>query len=924
MRRDWASVLSFGVDHPLAATAAALVVTAVLAAFIPSVAIDTSADGFMVERDPARVLYDRFRQQFGTDSITLVVIKADDVFNRDVLAIVQRLSDQLQQLDGVMRVESLATARRVRVRDDDIETRLLLPAELPSAAAELADIRQYALGHRVLSGNMVAPDGRATALIVYTDPARGDTDFNRRFVERVDALLAEEERPGLTLYEVGRPLLKRTYSQYIIRDIVRLTPISAAVLMVVLLVLFRALEAVVVPMVTVGVSIVWAVGMLGLFGIPLNVVTAVIPTVLVTIGFAEDIHIIADYRARLKSRADGQIDKKVALKSAILQTAAPLLITTFTTIIGFASLSFSDVGMLQQFGYGTALALAGNYVATMLLLPPITLALSAPSTAGAGVDRRFAEPQLQRFLEWLGWFNVRHRVAILAVSGVLTLLGIVGLARIDVNTDFISYFPSDSPLRQRARDVHTALSGAEMFWIVVDTHRQDGATEPEQLERIAALQRDLAATGLVDKTVSVADYVTTINRELNGGAPADERVPASREAIAQYLLLVPGRDLSPLLTADSSAAAILVRHNVSGSARMADLERRIDGFVAARFPSDVAVNYTGESILTNNAADYMAVNELTSFAFTFIAIAIIHSALFMSVRIGLLSLIPDLIPIALVYGLMSLLGVPLDTGTAIIATVAIGIGVDDTVHHLMTYAHELDRYSNPSLAMFATLRHVARPIASTSLALALGFLVMLASSFVPLLQFGLFGALTMMLALVTELSVTPTLMMTIRVVTVWDLVLLRIDPQRLKESPCFRGFSQWEIRKVVLLGMLRDYAAGARLANHGEPGKLILVVSGRLVTAAGPDSDSASAWHIDPGDVAGEPGDASGLSADLVAELPSQVLMLDFDSLERLRRRFPFTAAKLFRNVATLLSLRLSRSAQTGRTPVQPASRIVL
>jgi hypothetical protein len=334
------------------------------------------------------------------------------------------------------------------------------------------------------------------------------------------------------------------------------------------------------------------------------------------------------------------------------------------------------------------------------------------------------------------------------------------------------------------------------------------------------------------------------------------------------------------------------------------LERQIDGFIASTFPADVSAKYTGEAILTNNAADYMAVNELTSFTFTFLAIAVIHSLLFMSVKIGLLSLIPDLIPIAVVYGLMSFLDVPLNTGTALIATVAIGISVDDTVHHLMTYARELDSYSIPSLAMFATLRQVGRPIVTTSLALAFGFLVMLASSFQPLLQFGIFGALTMLLALVTELLVTPTLMMSIRVVTVWDLVRLKIDPQRLKQSACFRGLSEWEIRKVVLLGMLRSYAPGARVATRGEPGRLFLLVAGELATTLGPAGTVA--WRLGPGDVAGEPGEASGWTADLVAQKPSELLMLDFESLEQLRRRFPFTAAKLFRNLATVLSGRLS------------------
>ena len=902
MRRRFA-ILALAVDYPVAASIGIIAITLFLALFIPRVTIDTSADGFIVERDPARELYDRFRQQFGTDAITLVIIKADDVFRADVLGAVRRLTEQLEQIDGVTRVESLATVRRITVEGDDFQTRSLLPPEIPSSPDALADIRQYALSHRVIAGNLAAVDGRATAIVVYTDPAQGDATFNTRFVERVDALLASEERPGLSLYEVGRPLLKHSYSEYIVRDLLHLIPISAVVLFAVLLVFFRTTEAVVVPMTTVAVSLVWVAGMMGLFGIPLNVITAAIPPVLVLIGFAEDVHIISDYRARLAKGIDG----RTALRSAIENTAAPMLVTTLTTGIGFASLGFSDVGMLRQFGYGAALGLAGNYVVTMALLPPMTLALARYARKDhRPVERQWGQAVLQPFFEALGWFNVRHRVTILIGAATVTLIAVVALSRIDVNTDFVSYFPEDAPIRTRGLDAHQVLSGAEMFWIVVDTHRRDGAIEPELLARMAKLQQDLAATGLVDKTISVADYVMTINRQLHGGAPADERVPDSREAVAQYLLLVQARDLSPLLTADSSAAAILVRHNVSGSARLNELERRIDGLIASTLTAEVTATYTGETILTNNAADYMAVNELTSFGFTFGAIALIHSALFMSFKIGFLSLIPDLIPIAVIYGLMSLIGVPLNTGTALVATIAIGISVDDTVHHLMTYARQLEDYSIPSMAMFATLRHVGRAIIISSVALSLGFAAMSTSSFVPLHQFGLFASVTMLLALVVEFLVTPTLMMSIRVVTVWDLVRLKIDPRRLKASPCFRDFSEWEIRKVVLLGMLKTYGPGDRVLSPGEPGKLFLLVSGRLVMASAGAGMERPGWSVEPGTVVGEPGEPAGWSADLVAAESSEVLMLDFDSLEQLRRRFPYTAAKLFRNTATVLSRMLS------------------
>ena len=638
-------------------------------------------------------------------------------------------------------------------------------------------------------------------MIVYTDPQRGDVEFNRRFVARLDALLETEQRPGLTLYEVGRPLLKHEYARYILRDLVLLIPISAGIMLVILFVLFQSVDAVLVPILSGGISVVWSLGMMALFGIPLNVVTAVIPTLLITIGFAEDVHIISDYHERAR---DG-LGPSAALKAALTETAAPILVTTITTVLGFASLALSDVPMLAQFGYASAFSLAGNYVATMAVLPPTVLALAGrANSASVDVKRHWGERSFARFLEWLGWFNLRHRVKILSVAGVALIAGAIGLSRIDVNTDFVSFFPTNSPVRTRAADAHRSLTGTEMFSVVIDTHRLDGIKDPHLLNAIARLQAYLRDTHKIDKTVSIVDYLMTINRDMHDGRPEEERVPDSADAVAQYLLLVDGRDLASFVNADASSAVVLVRHSITGSARMNELERMLDTQIPAVFPAGVDVNYTGEAILTNNASDYMALNELTSFTFTFLAIAAIHSVLFMSVRIGMLSLIPDLIPIVVVYGLMAVVGVPLNTGTALIATIAIGISVDDTVHHLMTHARELNAYPVPSMAMFSTLRKVGRPVICASLALAAGFLPPLGSSFVPLKQFGLFSAITMLFALVTELVVTPSLMLTVRVVTVWDMVMLRLDPERLAESPCFRGFSQWELRKILLLGMLRN------------------------------------------------------------------------------------------------------------------------
>jgi hypothetical protein len=301
----------------------------------------------------------------------------------------------------------------------------------------------------------------------------------------------------------------------------------------------------------------------------------------------------------------------------------------------------------------------------------------------------------------------------------------------------------------------------------------------------------------------------------------------------------------------------------------------------------------------------------------------------MSVRAGLLSRIPNLIPVLTVFGVMGLLGIPLNTGTALVATVAIGIAVDDTVHHMVTYARQLNRHHDQRIAMIETLRIQARPIVYVSLALAGGFLALGFSSFVPTQLFGLLSAFVMVVAMVAELVLTPILMYSTRLVTLWDMLLLKLKRDLTTTVPLFQGLSQWAARKVVLLGLMESFRTGERVIHKGHAGTgLYVVISGRVrVFDIGPDGVERTLTVLEVGAVFGEMALFSGgvRTAHVVAEEPVELFRLDFAAVERLRKRFPFTGAKLFENLAGILSERLRdmtakfvQSTPSGGSPVPP------
>ena len=746
--------LLWALDHSALVSGLIAILTLIFALQIPRLEIDSSTENFMKEDDPARQFYEQFKQKFGSDTSTIILIKTDDVFTAPVLGVIQRLSDDIAQLDGVTRVESLTTLQNIKGEGDNLATELLVPPSIPTAVSDLAQIRADALGSRVMVGNIVSRDAKASAIIVYTAAERADKQFNKRFSTQIQTLIDDESSPGVVIYQLGGPLIDATVGDFILKDSMTFVPLSLAVLFALLLVSFRTLQGMVIPFVTGVLSIIWGLGLMAAFGLPINVLTAVIPSLILVIGATEDVHMLSEYHLLLK----GGVEKLAAIRTTIERAALPVLITTATTVFGFASLVTSDLTMLIQFGYASALALIANFVVTIFALP-IMLRMWRVPTRFARVDPDDLHGStFERLIDRLGEFNLRYRVPIFVVSGLIVIASLVGWYGLRVNTEPLSFFPEQSLIRVRSSDLRQSLTGFSAFYVVVNSGRADGLKDPDLLRRIAALQEFLISTGEVDKTVSAADYLSKMHREMNGGNPGFERIPDTPDQIAQYLLLLEGDELSKYVDFNASTATIVVRHHATGSWELTALLDRLGTYAREHFPERVTVRETGRSILIHNAADSMSLNELVSLSSTFIVISIVHALFFRSVWMGLLSMVPNVIPVLLNFGLMGILGIPLNPGTAMIATIALGIAVDDTVHHVVTYWRELREHGDRRVAVFNTMRAQSRPIIRVSLALAGSFLVLAFSQFVPIRQFGILSAFVMLVAMVSELVLTPIVM----------------------------------------------------------------------------------------------------------------------------------------------------------------------
>ncbi len=399
------------------------------------------------------------------------------------------------------------------------------------------------------------------------------------------------------------------------------------------------------------------------------------------------------------------------------------------------------------------------------------------------------------------------------------------------------------------------LAGVKVFYITLESNNERAFQDPPNLQKLVDIQAFVAKQGIFDRSLSLADELSLVNRELNDGRPEAYRVPATRKLVAQSLLFFQRRDLEPYVSQDFRRANIVVRHDVKDSTTLNHHVEELRQVVRHIAGPDMASVVTGENLMINAAADRLLRGQVEAISILVAAIFLVMSLMFTSFKGGLIALVPSVVSIALVLVVMALLDIPLNAGTAMVPAIAIGIAIDGTIRLLLRYNALCRRTSNNDEAILETVREEARPVVATSLALALGFGVLLLSDFTIVAQFGALAACTMLLSMFTNLVVTPMVMSRIRLVGLYEILAMPVQREVLDHSPLFQGMTSYQVRKAILISELNEVAAGTRLIEQGTMGgSMYLVVSGELEVVRRDGGRERRLALLKPGDVLGEIG----------------------------------------------------------------------
>jgi len=752
MKRLVARVAPWPARRPRLALAlcAVAAAAALLGLFDPSdgrlrLRVDPALDELLPEEDAGRRHYRVLQERFGGDEQLLVAAPLPDLFSAPTLERVDRLVRRLEARSWVQRVTAVTNAPHVRSQDGELRLEPLLD-RVPRDQRSLEELRETVLSHPVHAGTLVSRDGSVAAFLVQLEPMSEQAFIEQRLDERLERTARDTLGVG-TVWVAGTPAVKASMSRILLRDLLTLVPAVLVVMVVFSWWVFRGAAGAVVPVATILLALLWTLGAMAALGHALNVITSLVPPLVLVIGFAYAVHLVSGWRAALTQAGPGGAP---AAERALAEVAFPVSLTALTTAAGFLSLGVNSLEVIRGFGFFAALGVAASLLSALIFAPALLAVLPLPRREREDrAGRRF-----ERAARRLARFDLRHRRAVLLGAGAVALASVALATRIEVDTEVVENFDRDAPVRRSMEAVNRHLDGASTFSVVLEGEARGAFKEPRNLRAVAGLQQDLEAMPGVGGTTSLVDHLTLLNRAFTGRPEAG--LPDSRRFVAQLLFLGGNEQLDRFVDGAQRQAVVAVRSPLSSSREIGELVDRVRRRLES-LPEGLTGGVTGNAVLLTRAADEISRGQARSLATAFAAIGAILVLYFASLRLGLLALVPNALPVIVYFGALGLTGVTLNNATALMGCIVLGIAVDDTIHFLVHFRREARRRGGAGAGAVEALARVARPVTHTTLVLCLGLSLLAFSELRTQAQFGWLGAFTLAVAWVVDVLVTPAL-----------------------------------------------------------------------------------------------------------------------------------------------------------------------
>jgi len=738
------------IKYPVAFFIGSLILFASFSVFAPFVKTVDNVDYFTLDNDPNIDIYNEIKTVFGNDEFFVIAFEKETIFTAQNLKLLVKITEEIQSLEEVRDIKSLANVDDTMGGEDYFEVRKFID-KIPEDDIKLSLLKEKAINNPMYVNNLISKNGKTAAIVVYAYERPDDESYRKVLMDKCMEILRQNGVSDTEFWVAGWTSTNLYLSQYLKDDMALFIPLVYLLISISVFAFFRNMWLTLLAVLNISVCMGSTMGLFYLCGITLNNVTTIVPPLIMALALCDTVHIFASMEKKLLSRFK---DKQGAISHILKSIFLPCFLTTFTTAIGFISLGVSDLPPIREFAFMGSAGMVFEFLFSFFFLVPLILFFPP--------EKIFISNEKQKnssiYLESIVAFIKKNAKGIVVAATFIVVASAWFATSIRIETNLLDFFKETSPVRQSLSHIEERLSGIATLDISLRAKEPDAFIEPKNLLIMEDIQAYITAQPGVDVTLSFVDFLKDINESFHNENKAYFKIPEAKDLIAQYMLLYDSEDIEEFINSDYSHGRISVRLHEYSSAAQKKLVLKIKDYIAGMEKNDLEIIVSGRAVNDVNTIDALVNGQVSSML---LASSIIFGAIFLALRsfsIGLLSFIPNIFPVAINFGIMGALGIPLNTATSLISAVAIGIAVDDTIHFLFEYKTQRVSGMSINLSVERTIYKKGWAILTSSLILCIGFGVMIFSRFIPIVNFGSLSAVIMITALIGDLIVLPAVL----------------------------------------------------------------------------------------------------------------------------------------------------------------------
>jgi len=720
--------------------------------------IDSSPESYM-EGAKAWENYERINRTFGVGETIVIAVRESGgtIFDAETVRVIAELDRRISEITAVKRVLSIASASVIgnvgsAEAVDTIDVGRLLPSG-PVTAQSARILGERIVRHQIYPKVLVDKSHETSFLLVQLDPDLS-TRFTRLDIAREIRNLTDAYASVNRSMHLGGPTMtKEAIAHGVRQDTEIFIPATLILLLVLLWLMFGDILVSIITISVIGLASVFVIGCLGFTNTSLNMATVMVPTIILVIGLADNVHLLVELRRQFSRTSD----HRKALIATIEALALPCLLTSLTSAIGFLVLVQSQIGPLRELGISAAAGLFVAYIASMLLSPTLLYKIRYPKAS----SREFiGAPKMGRLLTNFAVRTGRNVLFPVGVTGLIFGACLATITLLEVNSDFIGYLPPEHRLRRDIEVIGHTLGGADTLEVVLRSKEPGRFLDPELLSRVDAAEEKISKLNGVHGVLSFGDYLKLANSLLD--SERGYAIPLTRSAVSQVMLLE-AEGFPALASPNMGEIRMSLQVPNMPSESVHALVSNIKTTAEKALQGDeLEVIVTGIPLLFADVVSYFISSAAQSFGFIVIVLWIAMVVGFRSTVLATVALVPSILPIGMTYASMVVVGLDFGANSAIVGYLGLGIAVDDTIHVVTRYQRAREQGApTTTRALRYALTHAGHPVVLTSVLLVVGFLVLGLSSFVPTVRIGLLGATLVTYAALLDLCLLPGLLIAV-------------------------------------------------------------------------------------------------------------------------------------------------------------------